>query len=371
MPSDTVFSPSFGNRPSQLVGREDDLSKLVEGLKSPVGSRDRAVVLLGQRGSGKTVLLWELADRARQQGFVVATPTTATEGMLDRIIEKVQIDGERHVRKGHTSVTGASVGALGFSVGLQFSRETLDTKSFYYKLRSLAIRLSQSGHGILLLVDELQANSADMRQLVGAYQELVGERLDIAMVLAGLPSAVSGTLNDRVLTFLNRATKLQLEPLRIGDIDAFYARAFEDLGLGIVPALRKTAAEATKGSPYLLQLIGHYLVQYSSDGQIDEEHLDMALSSARADFERDVCETTLAALSSKDREFLQAMSDDEGESRISEVAERMGVSVDYAQKYRRRLMDAGVIESSGWGLVRFAVPYLADWLKDTHTLASS
>ena len=40
----------------------------------------------------------------------------------------------------------------------------------------------------------------------------------------------------------------------------------------------------------------------------------------------------------------------------------MGVTVDYAQKYRKRLIDGGVIESAGRGYVGFAVPYLRDYL---------
>ena len=40
----------------------------------------------------------------------------------------------------------------------------------------------------------------------------------------------------------------------------------------------------------------------------------------------------------------------------------MSVTPDYAQKYRRRLIDAGVIEQARRGYVRFAVPYMADYL---------
>ena len=46
---DEVFSPSFGNRPSFLVGREQLLDQLEQGLQSRPGSRERAVVILGQR----------------------------------------------------------------------------------------------------------------------------------------------------------------------------------------------------------------------------------------------------------------------------------------------------------------------------------
>ena len=58
------------------------------------------------------------------------------------------------------------------------------------------------------------------------------------------------------------------------------------------------------------------------------------------------------------------MTDDEDAvSRISDVAKRMSVTPDYAQKYRRRLIDAGVIEQARRGYVRFAVPYMANYLR--------
>ena len=183
--------------------------------------------------------------------------------------------------------------------------------------------------------------------------------------MAGLPGAVSATLNDRVLTFLNRARKVTLEPLSVGDVDAYYQRAFEELGLDIPSDLRLDAARATQGSPYMLQLIGYNIANRCQAGErVTPEQVDGAIEASTADFENDVCETTLAALSDQDVAFLAAMTDDEGGvSRISNVAERMSVTPDYAQKYRRRLIDAGVIEQARRGYVRFAVPYMADYLR--------
>lgn len=337
---------------------------LLNGLGTEPGNRERAVMLLGQRGSGKTVLLWELADRARDRGFAVASPTVASEGMLERIVEKIQDDGERFAKESKMHLSGGSVGALGFSAGLQFTREVQESKSFQYKLAHLCRKLTERGRGILILVDELQANSAEIRQLVIAYQELVGERQNVALVMAGLPGAVSATLNDKVLTFLNRARKLSLEPLALNEVDAFFARSFRQLGLSVEPELRRRAVQATHGSPYLLQLVGHNMVLYSDeDGKVDSRALEDALSMSRDEFENGVCETTLAALSEKDVGFLFSMVKDEGESRVSDIADRMGVTPDYAQKYRRRLINAGVIEAAGRGSVRFAVPYLADHLR--------
>lgn len=364
--TETIFSPSFGNRPSYLVGREAVISTFISGLEQEPGNRDRAMLMLGQRGSGKTVLLWELADRARKLGFVVATPTVASEDMLERIVEKIQEAGEPYVNKRCLpKFTGGSLSVFGFSAGLEFTRDVQETKSFQFKLTQLARKLTEQGHGILILIDELQANSPEIRQLVTAYQELVGERLSVALVMAGLPGAVCATLNDRVLTFLNHARKVTLDPLSVGDVDAYYQRAFEELGLDIPSDLRLCAARATQGSPYMLQLIGYNIATRCKVGErVAQGQIDGAIEASKVDFENDVCETTLAALSDQDVAFLAAMADDEdAASRISDVAEHMSVTPDYAQKYRRRLIDAGVIEQARRGYVRFAVPYMADYLR--------
>ena len=364
MRADSIFSTSFGNRPSRLIGREAVLAAFMAGLDSAPGSRDRAIVVLGQRGSGKTVLLWELADRAAEAGFVVASPTVASEYMLERIIEKIRDNAQSRLKKRKRRIAGGSIGALGFSAGLQFAQGENEQRSFSLQLTNLARELTRQNRGILILVDELQANSPEVRQLVIAYQELVGEGLNVALVMAGLPGAVSATLNDRVLTFLNCARKVELGSLALGDIDSFFLRAFEESGLRISDDLRIRAARATQGSPYLLQLIGHNIATRTpDDGFVDADVVAGAIRAAQADFENDVCKTTLAALSGKDVEFLRAMACDEEVSRMRDIAARMDVTPDYAQKYRKRLMDAGVVEASSRGSVAFAVPYLADYLR--------
>lgn len=363
MVTDTIFSPSFGNRPSYLVGREALVGDIMSGLSTKPGSRERAVVLLGQRGMGKTVLLWEIADQAREKGFIVATPTAASTDMLDRMIEKLQDDGERVLKKKRTKLSGASVGALGFSAGLQFTREVQESKSFQYKLTQLARRLSAQEHGILLLVDELQANSEEIRQLVVAYQEIIGEGLDIALVMAGLPGAVSATLNDKVLTFLNRASKREVGPLPSGDIDAFLMHAFKRLGINFTDDQRKQATQFIAGSPYLLQLAGHHIVIRADEDVLDEAAFESALLTAQEEFENDICKTTLAALSDTDEAFLTAMVSIGKPYRIANIATHMNVTQDYAQKYRKRLIDAGVIKALKRGEVDFAVPYLANHLE--------
>lgn len=362
---DRIFSPSFGNRPVRLVGRQGVLDSLSGGLATRPGSRERATLLLGQRGSGKTVLLLEMGDRAREAGLAVAMPTIVSEDMPERIIEKLEGERGRILGRRMPQLAEAGVSGLGVSATVKVAQRPQAT-SFQGRLAPLVRELNEHGVEVLILVDEVQANSDPVRQLVIAYQELVGEGANIALGMAGLPAAISATLNDHVLTFLNRATKLRLPPIPTADIDAFYAQSFEELGVLIGPGLRYQAATSAQGSAYLLQLVGHYLTLRACEGRhLSENEVRESLELARDDFETDVCLTTLAALSEVDVRFLAAMAQDEDgkPSRMSDVATHMGVTPDYAQKYRRRLLDAGVIEVAGRGLVRYAVPYLGDYLR--------
>jgi len=65
------FSPGFGKTPPRLVGRDDLLSDISEGLAT--GPRDErfSSILMGVRGSGKTALLNEIEQRAATDGWVV------------------------------------------------------------------------------------------------------------------------------------------------------------------------------------------------------------------------------------------------------------------------------------------------------------
>ena len=358
---DNTFSPSFGNRPSYLVGRDEVIENFENNLASRPGAKGRSLIFLGQRGMGKTVLLWELADRAREQGFVVASPTVVSESMLDRVVEKIQEDGERVLCEKKSQITGASIGGLGFTVGLQFKKEINETKTPQYKLTQLARALAKKDRGLLILVDEVQANSESLKQLIIQYQEMQSEGLDVALAMAGLPACVSSVLNDKVLTFLNRSEKVELGPLKISDICNYFKLAFESSGLKVSATQCKRAAEATYGSPYLMQLIGHNLTS-SETKTCTDEMLEQSIALANEDFKNDVCKTTLAPLSDKDIAFLTAMSEDESTSNISDIASRLNVKSDYAQKYKKRLLNAGVIEVASRGSVRFAVPLLREFL---------
>ena len=313
---------------------------------------------------GKTALLIELADLARKKNYVVAR-VTAYDEMPDEIIETIQREGAKYINDEKRQLTGFNAEALGFSIGLTFSEATQSQYGFRTKLTLLCDRLEEYGKGVLVLVDEACTSDA-MRQVAVTYQHLVGEGKNIALCMAGLPHAVSGVLNDKVLTFLNRAHKVKLGPISTVDVGVYYARAFQQLGIECKGDLIERAALASHGFPYLMQLIGFYLVQRATDGgQIDGEILDKALEDALTRLHSNVFDPILAPLSDNDRKLLEAMAQDDGVSTTANLKKRLGIDDSILQPYRKRLIDAGVIESPRRGELVFAVPHLAEYLRET------
>lgn len=358
---DNYFSPSFGNKPRTMVGRDMDIRYLAEGLHSNPGNKERARLIIGQRGLGKTVLLLDLADYARKHNYIVASPTVVSSGMLARIIEKLRRDGSQYFHDKKVSISGGSVGILGFSAGIQTERQGQVSMSFAAQLLDICEMAGAAGKGVLILVDEVQAGSEELKELIIAYQEMVGEGQNISVVFAGLPSAVSRTLNQRVLTFFNRASKLHLKPISLAEISVYFKATFDAAGIKIDETWIDQAAAATEGSPYMMQLIGHYIVVSASDsGHLTKDNFFQALTLARREFIVDICETTLSPLSNMDVAFLKAMASDESVSTMKDIGSRLGVDAAYAQRYKTRLVQAGVITQPRRGLVEYDVPYLRE-----------
>ncbi len=363
---DDYFDPSFGNRPQNLIGRNKYINEFKNALETRPGSRERSILLLGQRGYGKTVMLLEMADIAGQNGYIVASPTVTSPELTNRILEKLVYSGEKYLSKEKHELTGGNISILGFGAGYQVQGKKEEQRSFAFRLSELCKEFSKKGMGVMLLVDEVQANNEALKQLIIAYQEIVGEGGNIAIVMAGLPGAISSTLNNKVLTFLNRARKMDLSPIEESEIFAYYKEIFNRSAIKISNEQIRRAATFTNGSPYLMQLVGHYIMIYSDEsGTLSTEDYESALADAKKDFVNDIGMTTLNELSGKDIEFLTAMSEDDGPSSISKVAERMKVSSAYAQLYKRRLIDAGVIEQTRRGIVDFSVAYLKEYLRNS------
>lgn len=356
------FRPTAGATPPELIGRKGMLDEFEYSLRLGSGAPGLLTIITGARGIGKTALLSAAQDKATEQGWIVISET-ATPGFVGRIGESMRRHGEELDRgPAKRKITG--LGAAGFSITTQLPPERqVDWRQMGELLLQI---LADQGTGLILTVDEIHsADHAELAQLAADVQHFIRDGLPIGLFFAGLPAAVSDLLNEGVATFLRRADRIDLHAATVNEVERSFAETFQEAGITISAKLIREAAEATGGYPFLIQLIGYQLWRQAeiSGMAIEERNLSQAIDAATRRHEMTVIEAALSTASDKDKDFLYAMSEDEGPVVSGNIGKRLGAKSNVVANYRNRLLAAGLIEAPSYGKVSFAIPGLREYLR--------
>lgn len=361
------FKPTAGATPPLLVGRADVLDEISESIEDGPGAPSRLVRFTGARGVGKTVMLTETRKVANQLGWV-SISETATPGLTARLTAAAQrarrrLDSTPSGRR-LSGVTLPAVAGFGGG-GVTFEPSEREEADLRQAFGLLLDELEPRETGLFITIDEVHSAARDeLRHVAATFQHLVTEGRDLALAVAGLPSAVSDLLQDDVLTFLRRATPYELADVALEDVRAALSETITSAGRSITETALARAAEATGGYPFMIQLVGYHVWRKATGDLIDDAAVDEGVPAAQKRLGNTVHETALGDLSDVDRTVLLAMAEDDGPSSTSALAARLGVEVGYIGVYRRRLIEAGMIEEAGYGSMTFALPFLREYLRD-------
>jgi hypothetical protein len=360
------FRPSFGNSPPVLAGRDELIEQFAEALDNGPGAPGRATLYTGARGTGKTVMLNEVADVARQRGWLVIEET-ASPGVVTRLVtQHLPAVLDELDPRGRKITVRQVIAPMGVgSIAWDSTDRHVVAAGLRNQLELTCELLAERDTGLLITLDEVHgSHTEDLRDVFIAVQHLFRNDGEIAVAAAGLPSAISNLLNDEVLTFLRRADRHTLGQIDLAEVERALRETIEGAGRSISAVACRSAAAATGGYPFLIQLVGYHVWRQRPDQRaITLADVEAGATTAMSRMESLVHEPALADLSNVDRAFLAAMAIDDGPSRISEVAKRLGVDLGYTSVYRQRLIDAQMIEPAGHGLLRFTLPRMTEHLR--------
>ena len=139
------FKPTAGKRPPILIGRESVIEDFAEGLDNGAGAPGRLMLITGNRGCGKTVLLRELQRLANERGWAVVSDS-ASLGLCDRLAEAL--------RSNKPVVTSMEFGPSFGRMSVEAARAKGET------LRGLVnerLKKLGPGKGLLFAIDEAQS----------------------------------------------------------------------------------------------------------------------------------------------------------------------------------------------------------------------
>ena len=234
-------------------------------------------------------------------------------------------------------------------------------------LAALGDALADRGTGLIITLDELlSADLGEVRQFGSVMQHVCRrEGRPVAFVGAALPQFEDMLESDDAATFLQRCSRFDIDRLTPAATRLAILKPIEDRGAAIEPEALDEAVAATSGYAFMVQLVGFHSWAAAADPVplIGIGEVAAGVSEARRRVGRLVLAPMWKGLSDVDRRFLSAMVQDDGESHLAEVADRLGVDVGYAGVYRQRLIRAGMIIATGWGRIDLAHHAAREWIR--------
>ncbi len=337
------FTLSFGKKPLQYISRIMQTNQIIESFNAEIPS-NQIFMITGVRGSGKTVMMTNIADEIRADESWIVVELNPMRDLLQSLAAKIYGIPEMHARFLKARL---DFSAFGLGVSIEDAVPVTDIESVIERMLE---QIQQDGKRLLITIDEA-ANSENIRIFASSFQIFIRRDYPIYLLMTGLYENLYDLQNDKSLTFLYRAPKLMLEPLNYTAVRKHYMDIF---GLDMETAEKMTVL--TKGYPFAFQVLG-YLYWENREKDIDD-----ILPEYDQYLEEYVYGKIWSELSELDKKVLLEISVNQ-ESRVLCIRERLQMKSELFAVYRERLKRKGVIDTREYGKIRLLLPRFAEFVK--------
>lgn len=338
------FSTTFGMEPNNFIQRLEESKQIISEFND-VNPSNYVYLITGVRGSGKTVFLSHIANTLSQDDkWLVIDP-----GPKDNLLENIASELYEAGKVKHLFLkTEFNFSFQGLTFSIKGENPVVNVLTLIKKMLEY---LKKKGKRVLITIDEVD-NSTEMKFFIQAYQSLIRQNYPILLLMTGLYDNVSKLQDDKSLTFLYRAPKIQLGSLSLQTIASKYREyLLSDDETSI------KLAKLTKGYAYAYQVLGYILYKNNTteiNSKLLEEY-DQYLSEY-------VYEKLYSELSMQEKNVVLAFNSDEIVD-MTQLRLKTNLSTKELSVYRNRLIKKGIIKSTSYGYVEFTLPRFNEFLK--------
>lgn len=389
-PEVNPYTPNAGARPPLLAGRADELDAfelLLGRLRR--GYTAQSMIVIGLRGVGKTVLLGEFLNKARERAWTtVDAEITKHEdfgrrmAMLARRALLQVAPRARWKERGRRAarvlrsfqLTVNPEGELSASLGDIDPLEGLaDSGSLAEDLIDVLVSIGEAaqeqGSGVVFLFDEVHfLRLHELEALIAALHKTVQRSLPVTFVGAGLPQLPE--LAGEAKSYAERLFKFPM----VGSLPEPEAlKALVDPAAENGIAYESGAAEAivdyTEGYPYFLQEYGSIVWDHGSGETISRSDVDEAQDLVETKLDGSFFKVRAERTTDLELQYLRAMAELGPEpQQARDVAKLLERTSEQLGPTRARLIDKGLLYTPGFGLAAFTVPQFDRYMRRAHKL---
>lgn len=331
------YTLTFGKEPNQQIPRIKQTNEIIDLFKEDT---NQALIITGVRGSGKTVLMTEVAKRLADEDWITVELNSSTD-MLKSL-------GAKLLSKQRTLFSNINIAFSVFNV--EIGKKENQIIDIEVAISELLKALKKHNRKLLIAVDEV-TNTEYMRQFSAAFQIFIREDAPIYLLMTGLFENIRELQNEKSLTFLYRAPRLEIEPLNKTAIKNNYKMI-----LGVSDDIAKKMTNLTKGYSYAFQVLGHLVYK-------NKEFTEDVICLYRQYLEEYVYDKIWYELSKKDQIVALGIAKS-ATGNISEIQKALELPLYGINPYRKRLIDRGILDGSTRGYVNFTLPLFKEFVID-------
>lgn len=387
-PLHNPFSPGAGTPPPELAGRTDILNQALMTLaRVKRGRAEKSMLIIGLRGTGKTVLLHEISGLAEKEGYqsvmIEAHEKKSLPELLlpelRRILFALDAGGtisskvKRAFRVLKSFVSSVKINVrtqeIDFGIGIEPEKGTADSGDLEADLAQVFIALGEAAKdrntAVAIIIDELQyLGDEELSSLIMAVHKVSQKSLPVVVIGAGLPQLVGKA--GRAKSYAERLFDYpELGPLKKEDAKiALQEPVHKEGGISFTNEALAEIIRVTEGYPYFLQEWGYQAWNIANESPID---INIAKQATKASIERldqSFFRVRFDRLTPREKEYLRALAELGADpQRSGDVAEELGLDVQNAAPLRNNLIKKGMIYSPKHGDTAFTVPLFEGFMK--------
>lgn len=377
------FAPGAGSPPPELAGRQSIVAVVEIAAKRVLqGRHDKSLILLGLRGTGKTVLLNRIEEIAAAAGHVtsfIEAPEDQSLGQLlypklhqalrkFSVVESSRSAAQSAMRALRSFASAFKIKVGDVSISVDPEPGIADSGVIENDLVDLFVRVGEAaqaaGAAWTLLIDEVQyLKSAELGALIVALHRCAQKKLPVLFFGAGLPqlAALAGEAKSYAERLFNFP---QVGPLDEESARAAIRQPIESEDESIQDDALDDIIRKTERYPYFLQEWGFQAWNAADRSPIEPGDVKAASVRALERLDAGFFRVRFDRLTPKERNYVLAMARlGKGPYRSGDVAEQMGESIQNLGPCRAGIIRKGIIYMPQHGDVEFTVPMFDEFLR--------